>query len=362
MGLRRWTKYGIGARRHMKAVAPLGRSAALCLAAIAVLVMARTATASADVLYDQTGGTPTGLVASEENVQDGQNDCGGGASFKQNCIAADDFTVPPGPGWTIDDVYVLGSGGNTGSACFAVEINPDAGGIPPGGVANPAGGGGAGGGVFGLTGADNFDFHNPLGSVVPDVYIPPTLAPGTYWLEVFFDPNCGTGSLSQSPIGWSWRTVSPQAGLPAVWDGTSLSCPAGVGVIWRPLADCGKPGPDLAFRLSGQLGGAFSVSPTLLGKMLRVLIGTSGTIAVNDASSPSVLSAQSAKKRPLVKPTTVNASRAGYVTVKLKLTAPAKTKLRQKGKLRLRLRVSFKPTGGSTSSKVVTVLVKGKAK
>jgi hypothetical protein len=192
---------------------------------------------SADVLYDQTTGTPGGLVASEiAGPNPDGNDCqapppmhGGG------CFAADDFTVPPGPAWVVTGVYADGQGGV--GDFFKFGFYTDQGGLPSGSgfLAPITGDYGAGERIGdGAIKMQRGAFQEPVAA----------LDPGTYWLSFT--------ATAPIPTSWFWRTQSPQTGQEAAWFNSVKQC-QGTGTNWFHLATCGQMGPDLRFRVEGEL-------------------------------------------------------------------------------------------------------------
>ena len=147
---------------------------------------------------------------------------------------ADDFTVPGGETWVIDQVQVAGSYSSSGHADAVNIFFYAASGSMPG---TP---------LVGQTdlspssGLDNGSFVIPLDP-------PVTLPPGTYWLSVQahqrYDPN---GQ-------WFWRNrQSPALGHPAAWRNPANGFSRCSG--WNTRYYCGVSGyldPDQVFRLYG---------------------------------------------------------------------------------------------------------------
>jgi hypothetical protein len=171
--------------------------------------------------------------------------CGNGPS-ESSCFAADDFTVPPGPPWYVEVVHVDGRGG-TGDVFSWEALQSDG---PPAaeelnlgpfefhfGSTVLAGGGSE----TALPGADDFDIGSTGG------FQGAALTPGHYWLSVYATPPF-TKPPVRTPSTWEWQTQSPANGSPALW--SAPQCAEG---FYQLLAGCGQPGPDLRFRLEGQL-------------------------------------------------------------------------------------------------------------
>jgi hypothetical protein len=207
------------------------------------------------VLYDQTKGTPTGYVRSMQSGSFGPELPGpcGNEPGDQSCFAADDFTIPPGPAWNIENVHVDGRGG-VGDV-FRWEAL-EAGGLPPGEEGDPfqlpAGGESvvAGAGFTteaALPGSDDFDIpvrpEHTQGFLDGD----PALPPGHYWLSVSAAPPFSLPSRP-TPSVWEWEAESPAESSPAAWSAGQCD----PSFAYRPLAACGQAGPDLRFRIEGQ--------------------------------------------------------------------------------------------------------------
>lgn len=193
--------------------------------------------ASGAALYEQMGGTPGGLVASEQSIVANSNDCLQplfSPIDEQDCIAADDFTVPAGPAWSISGIQAEGEGGAGDD--FKFEFFRDVGGLPfspssarlgTGEVRGPA------------SGSGDVAFRSKKWSRGLAA-----LPPGNYWLAVYAD---GLQNES-SATSWYWRAQSPQVGREAVW---GLMC-GETAEVWSYLSACGQTGPDLRFRLEGE--------------------------------------------------------------------------------------------------------------
>ena len=187
----------------------------IALAAVVMASMVPTATATAAVLYDQTGGTAGLPVQSAHRAA---------APDPDDSDAADDFTVPPGVLWKITSVDVVGQQPAPEQA--SVLLFADAGTRPglllfrQGGIPFPP----ASTGNLIVTGT-------------------PPLPPGRYWLSAY-------SSYSAGPF--DWRAQDPVAGMPAVWENPGNASLTGC-TVFTPLAQCGHTsGNDLMFRLNGE--------------------------------------------------------------------------------------------------------------
>jgi len=178
------------------------------------------------VLYDQydNAGT-TSLVAQDFEASFDQYDAEG----------ADDFVVPTGETWNIDEVDILGVyfNGSGPSESFHVFIYADAAGLPGANVYTAT--------ALAYTAPDNLNFVIPLTT-------PAVLAEGTYWISV--------QSRMDFALGGEWgqteRLVT--SGNPAAWQnpGGGFGTPC---TTWGVRTTClGLGGPDNVFRLLGTVG------------------------------------------------------------------------------------------------------------
>jgi hypothetical protein len=180
------------------------------------------AAASADVLYDQTDhATPPTANFSDPNFSP-SNDYG--TSFDRT---ADDFTVPAGQEWSLNEVDVTGAyGGGTPGSQVNVYVARDSAGIPGPLVIDEQ--------AITATGGPSY--------TIPLVSVPP-LTPGTYWLTVQQD--------NVFSAYWSWGTRSVQTGDAARWI-TTGSTPNCSSLAWNLRTAC-FPGTsaDQTFQLKG---------------------------------------------------------------------------------------------------------------
>jgi hypothetical protein len=145
-------------------------------------------------------------------------------SLVQAINLAADFTIPPGPGWRLDDITLVGQ---AVYHTFMIDLRRDAGGGPgdlvfsstasPTGTPNPC----CGGEVFDYV--RSYQGHGTL------------LAPGTYWVIV--------RSSSFGPPFQAQRAAV--VGAPVLW--APHLAPAGP---WTPVTDLGQ-GVDIAFSVHG---------------------------------------------------------------------------------------------------------------
>ncbi len=178
------------------------------------------------ILYDQTGDA-SGNGAPAQNFS--------AASDAYDSEAADDFVVPAG-GWTISTVNMVTSttGPFTGTAPAAVNIYPDAAGMP------------------GASAACSFSATATVAAATTTIPLAGgcSLAAGTYWVAVSvqldFTPN--------GQIFWSNRNT--QTNSLSVWrnpgDGFATGC-----TNWGTVPACNVGGafPDFQFQILGAIGG-----------------------------------------------------------------------------------------------------------
>jgi hypothetical protein len=250
--------------------------------------------------------------------------------------AADDFTVPAGQQWTINEVDVLGTGG---SFKTHIQIYSDAGGLPGTPIFNAD--------ELTATGGPNFN------TVLPT---PAVLGPGTYWLSV------------KAPDYWSWRNSTTDSGSSAVWQNPSnefVFIPVtGCGKTWTTRGTCYETTsePGQAFKLIGpdpvilpttaKPSNAFTLGAFKANKKkgigtLTVNLPGAGTLSVSGAG---------------IKPVTLAVTAAGDVKVTLKAAGKAKKKLKKKGKAKVKTTLVFTPTGGDPATQDKSVTLKKKKK
>lgn len=158
--------------------------------------------------------------------------------------AADDFSVPAGASWTVNEVDIRGAYYNgTGPAeSFNVYFYADSGGLPGTLVSQQN--------VTFTTFPTIEDFVLPLAA-------PVALAPGSYWLSVQARMDFSSGGQ------WSWTNRSVATGSSAAWrnqGGGYGICPG-----WTTRAgNCGFDAtePDQVFRLAGTSGSTPTPQPS----------------------------------------------------------------------------------------------------
>jgi hypothetical protein len=150
--------------------------------------------------------------------------------------AADDFVVPAGETWNIDQVDVAGQYSTGGpAAAFHVFIYSDAGGLP---------------GTNVYTALDQTYSDGGTGTdFVITLSSPATLTEGTYWVSVQSRQDFGTAGQ------WFWNDRSVQSGNPAAWQNPGGGFGTGC-TTWGVRGTCIGGAPDHVYRLSGTPGAA----------------------------------------------------------------------------------------------------------
>jgi len=181
---------------------------------------------SLSILYDQNG-TDSGIGIVSQNFETADN------AF--DARAADDFTVPAGTKWTVNEIDVTGVYFNGPGLARSENVTfyNDKDGKP-------------GRAIDGLhsslviTGVDN-----GTGSFTMTLPTPLKLRPGKYWVAVQANMDFGTGGE------WGWENQTAVAGTAAVWrnggDGFGTGC-----VTWATETSCIPDGQgDHIFTIKG---------------------------------------------------------------------------------------------------------------
>ena len=293
---------------------------------VAAGLLALPAAASAEVLYDQlSGASPVPLADGGARNFSPSNEFSP-ANFDRT---ADDFSVPAGNTWKIEQIDVTGA------------FNPD----PPGAVVN----------VYlyedaaGKPGAEIFSQRDITATGGPNYTVPvtnvPALTAGTYWVTV--QHQVGSGAY------WTWGTHPTQTGSLAHFiSATPLPPPCDTVFVWQPRRACWTgPGPaasdpDQAFRLSGtdltpQPSNQFQIGkPTrnLRKGTARVPVTVPGTGGLT-LRGPQIVARQK------------NIFGARTVRVTLIPRGAAKRKLNNTGTARVQVKFTFRPGGGTARTK-----------
>jgi hypothetical protein len=182
------------------------------------------------ILYDQYDHAGTNATNSQYYDQ---------AMRPYDDFCADDFIIPSGQTWTVDEVDVAGivTNGNGPVESFNVTVYADAAGLPGTAVYT------AGALPYTTPGGTEFDIPLPVAAI---------LGPGHYWLMVQANLGFFTGGGQ-----WGWSNRSLQSNTVAAWynpgDGWGTNCTESWGLRWACQGDIASP--DQVFRLLGS-GGA----------------------------------------------------------------------------------------------------------
>jgi hypothetical protein len=216
------------------------------------------------VLYDQYDSPTTGVTS--QNFE--------AAYDPYDSFAADDFVVPAGQVWNVNQIDVDGSySGTTPGPASSVNVaiySNTASNLPgtaicgytTGFAAGPASG----------------DFIITLPSAC-------TLAQGTYWVSVQTNQNLGTSGQ------WYWTDRSVQSNSGAAWmnpgGGFGIGCTS-----WTTKTTCGpsSPAPDQVFRLSGTASVVTAGDASISGRVMAYGRPVSRAIVSFYASDGSVKS------------------------------------------------------------------------
>lgn len=203
-------------------------------AGILVLLALAPVKAGAAVLHDQVGvGFPNSIISQDFEP----------AFDDRDAMAADDFVVPEGKVWRLEEAFIRGKhqpGGDTFKATQArVTIFSDNAGLPGNEVSS------------GLMAIKPDSYPN----IRPILDPQPVLSSGTYWIGVQVPMNATTDDTLNNR-NWFWAENNTAFGNPAVFrnpgDGFGTGC-----VTFTPRNTCGNlseaahPAPDQSFNLSG---------------------------------------------------------------------------------------------------------------
>ena len=158
---------------------------------------------------------------------------------------ADDFVVPSGETWNVDEVDVKGVyfNGAGPSASFHVFIYSDNAGLP---------------GTVVYTGLNQTYIETPDGSGLVDDVI--TLSPaavlteGTYWVSVQSQMDFTVGGQ------WGWQERTVQSGNPAAWQNPGGGFGTACSTYGVRTTCLGAGTPDNMFRVAGTVGAACAYS------------------------------------------------------------------------------------------------------
>lgn len=185
------------------------------------------------VLYDQTN-NPAATSTLSQNFPDFPT---------SSSYTADDFVVPAGQTWTIQQVnatavYFNGAGPATN---FNVLFYTDSATLPA---------------VAAVYTANNLAYTNVGGVFSVPLTTNAVLTPGTYWVSVVANMSFGAGG----EWGWTDRTVQSNSGAAFENPGGAFACSGGNSWVRKPTCVTGAA-PDNLFQLIG-INGAGCPSPT----------------------------------------------------------------------------------------------------
>ena len=290
----------------------------MALAAAIGGLLALPASAGAEVLYDQTDNAAPPNADSEEPSFSPSNSFGIGNEDR----TADDFTVPAGETWTIDEVQVGGAYSNPGAAQRVnTYIYADDGGEP-------------GTELFAQTeiSSSGPNYHVPLSGT-------PALSAGTYWITV---------QQEDAEIAyWSWQTRTVQTGNAAQWLGGAEG-PGCNPEPWDRRSLCWpSPNPDQVFLLEGTKVAPPPDPPDATPKL------NLGKLELNErrgtAKQPAYVNVPGMVELSGKNVETKSKSAGAAKTLRLKVKPRGKTleKLEDQGHARTKITVTFAPDSGA---------------
>ncbi len=316
-------------------MAAVRRSIALAAAMAGLLVV--PAWAGAAVLYDQSDNAGAATTNPADPNFSPSNDLGGGGGDR----TADDFTVPDGQSWSINEIDVAGAFYMATSETVNVYIYADDSGHPGRELLNQA---------DTATGGPNY--------AVP-VFGAPVLSPGHYWLTVQLKGATTTSF-------WTWTTRTVQSGDPAQWVANvpvGQSCPQNV---WTARTACWTgTNPDQDFVIQGTDVSAPPPPPDnaiTIGKpQLNKNKGTAiEPVTVPGAGDLTLTGPKVVAQRPARGPASRPVTGPGVVDLAVKPNAKTKKKLKRTGKVKVKVAITFTPTGGTANVQTKTIKLKRK--
>jgi hypothetical protein len=293
-----------------------GMKRLIALIAVTGGLLALPGAASAAVIYDQTDHAGTATANPGDPNFSPSNNFSPGSEDR----TADDFIVPAGETWSINEVDVGGAYSGSGATQQVnVYIYSDAAGQP---------------------GSELFSQMSIPATGGPDYAVPltgvPVLTAGTYWVTV--------QQVDASVAFWSWQTRTTQTGNAAKWRTSGPSGPPCPGGVWTVRTTC-WPGtnPDQIFKLQGtKTTPPPPYVPSMqLGKLERNKQKGTGKVPVT-VNGPGTLVL--AGKGVVTKTRTLPATG----TVKLLIKPKGKTarKLNEQGHVRTQVEVTYTPETG----------------
>jgi hypothetical protein len=191
------------------------------------------------VLYDQLNNASTTNATGSQNFEPAND------AFDDQ--AADDFVVPGGQIWTVNQVTAKGLyfNGAGPADSFNVTFYADAATLPGAAVA---------GGNF-----TNLAYTNVAGNFTINLPSGVVLSPGAYWVSVQANQNFATSGQ------WAWIDRTVQSNNGAAWQNPGGGQGPAACTSWgRRGATCGidAPAPDQVFLISGCTGGGGTPTPS----------------------------------------------------------------------------------------------------
>lgn len=306
------------------------RRVVLAASVLVVALLSVAGAAQAFVLYDQTDHAGANNGDSTAPNFSPSNDFGSGDADR----TADDFTIPAGQAWSINEVDVSGAYNGVGQGVVNAYVYPDAAGKPGTALFSQ----------INISAPGGPNYAVPLANV-------PSLGAGTYWITV------------QQVVGmngyWSWTTRSVQSGGPARWFGPGAAgtdCPD---FSWSPRANC-WPGtnPDQIFLLRGtNTSNAIGLGKPKLSKkkgtaILPVTVSSAGDLSASGNGVGAQVAAGAAASTAVPGP--------GVFNVKLKAKGKSRRKLNKTGKAKLKVTITFTPSAGNPTTGQAKVKLKKK--
>ncbi len=211
-----------------------------------------------DVLWDQTAGISSADISSQDFTD------GGGQLDHYDTRAADDFLVPDGFYWIIDDIRAFGAFDDTTPDLIDsldIYFFEDRDGLP--GVE-----------IKKCVYKDVLPEDITVPNFVIDLPSPCRLGPGVYWVSV--QANIGFIVNGQ----WFWHENTIRRLSPFVWENPGNGFSTGCIQFSPAQADCGADFPDLAFQLAGQEVPALRQVPALGEWGMIVAAAALGLVAI----------------------------------------------------------------------------------
>lgn len=291
------------------------KTAAWKLATVAGLTLALGLPVSAQgtVLHDQANSLGFNSYTSEDFQP---------ASDPVDSLIADDFTVPVGQSWTVNQMDVIGEDnqfmGMSPPPFVNIIIYATAGTLP---------------------GSELFHQSHIPGSNYPNysaaITGAPSLSPGTYWISMQED---GGGFMVPS---WSWHGRLAQDGNQAVFEGPNGGW-GGTCTTFKPLKTCfpTTDGVDMPWKISGSA----SSDHVTFGKLKRLADGTARLTVNLPGPGIVTLGGKGVRGASDLVGTTKS------VTLRIKATGRARRRLNAHGKVTVKPYFGYSAPGANPST------------